>query len=215
MTERARAPWRIAVSGSASVGKTSLVEALSETLALPWLAEEMRSFLEHNLVRLSEMSSREIEVILLKLWRERAAKERSTAAFVADNCALDFIAYALHYRCLTEELTSVLLPEVLQASAGYDAIFLLPWGVLPYVDDGIRTPNRYEQLSYQLVIEGLLRWHILPTKLHFVPEHLTELSARCRWVCSVLHREAIRPPTTADWSQPGTEPSAKATGARS
>lgn len=190
MTETARTPWRIAICGSASVGKTSLVEALSEALALPFLAEEMRSFLEENPVRFSQLPSHEAAAILFELWHERAAKERNAVAFIADNSVLDFIAYAIHYRCLTEALASVLLPEVLQLSASYDAIFVLPWGALPYIEDGIRTPHRHEQLGYQLVIEGLLRRYIQPTKLHFVPEQLTELSVRCQWVSSVLHRKA-------------------------
>jgi uroporphyrinogen III methyltransferase/synthase len=166
-----------------------LVQALAGTLGLPCLHEEMRAYLERTGARLADLLPREVEQVLLELWHERAAREQNTVAFVADNCALDFIAYALHYRCLTDELASTLLPQVLKLSADYDAIFVLPWGVLPYVDDGVRNRNRQDQFSYQLNIEGLLRRYMQPGKLHFVPEHLTGLAARRQWVLSILQRQ--------------------------
>jgi uroporphyrinogen III methyltransferase / synthase len=185
----AKTPWRIAVCGSASVGKTSLVEALAGTMGLPCLHEEMRAYLERTGTRLADLPPPEVEQILLELWQKRAAREQSTVAFVADNCALDFIAYGLHYRCLTDELVSTLLPQVLKLSAAYDAVFVLPWGVLPYIDDGVRNRNRHDQFSYQLNIEGLLRRYMQPGKLHFVPEQLTDMAARRQWILSLLQRQ--------------------------
>jgi nicotinamide riboside kinase len=191
MVNTAGAHWRIAVCGSASVGKTSLVEALAAALGLPCIEEEMRAYLERSRACLSQLSPREVAAILLELWQARTWKEQNTAAFVADNCSLDFVAYALHYRCLTEEVASILLPESLDLIAGYDGIFVLPWGVLPYIDDGVRAGSRHEQLGYQLIIEGLLRRYSDPTKLHYLPQGLNDLASRCKWACSVLDRKKV------------------------
>jgi nicotinamide riboside kinase len=192
MSDSARTTWKIAVTGSASVGKTSLVKLLSPALGLPCIDEEMRPYLERTRARLSQLPSSEVAAILTGLWRERAEREASTEAFVADNCSLDFIAYALHYGCLTEKMASFLVPEVLKMTARYDAVFVLPWGVLPYVDDGVRSPGRYSQLGYQLMIEGLLRRHVDPAKVHYLPEGLNDLPARSRWACSVLEQNSAK-----------------------
>ena len=186
MFNAATIPWRIAVTGSAGVGKTSLVEKLAPALGLPMIEEEMRAWLRQNHVRLSELPRSETAALLLELWRERARRERTDVAFVADNCSLDFIAYALHYGCLTEELASLLLPEASTFASRYDAVFVLPWGVLPYVDDGIRAPSHHAQLGYQLIIEGLCRRYVDPSRLHLLPEGLTDVASRCEWACSVL-----------------------------
>src|SRR5262249_40018569 len=113
MGDSARTAWKIAVTGSAGVGKTSLVEMLAAALDLPRIEEEMRAYLERTRAHLWELPSTAVAAVILDLWRERAAKETNTEAFVADNCALDFVAYALHYGCFTEEVAAILLPEVL------------------------------------------------------------------------------------------------------
>ncbi|HET6843735.1 MAG TPA: uroporphyrinogen-III C-methyltransferase [Candidatus Angelobacter sp.] len=188
----AAGPWRIAVTGSAGVGKTSLVEKLAPALGVPTIEEEMRAWLRQGHARLSELPRSEAAALLLKLWQERAQRERTDAAFVADNCSLDFIAYALHYGCLTEELAAFLLPEAQAFASRYDAVFVLPWGILPYVDDGIRTPSHHAQLGYQLIIEGLCRRYMDPSRLHYLPDGLTDIDSRCQWACSILdHKRSI------------------------
>ena len=193
MYDSARTAWKIAVTGSAGVGKTSLVEMLALALDLPCIEEEMRAYLERTRVHLWELPSAAVAPVIVDLWKERAAKEANTEAFVADNCSLDFVAYARHYGCFTEEVASILLPEVLNKTACYDAIFVLPWGVLPYVDDGIRSPDHYGQLGYQLMIEGLLRRYVDLEKVHYLPEGLNDLALRSRWVRSVLDGKKAAP----------------------
>ena len=36
-------------------------------------------------------------------------------------------------------------------------LFLLPWGGIPLVSDGLRSTNPWVQLHFQLVLEGILR----------------------------------------------------------
>jgi len=195
---RSETGLRIGLCGSAGVGKTSLASALSETLAIPYLHEEMREYLEQTRCPLAGLASEEIARILLEMWRSRAAKERSTPSFVADNTCLDFTAYALYYGCLgdptpTSDALPALLREPLEHLTRYDAIFLLPWGVLPYVRDGVRSSDPYLQLRYHLIIEGLLRRYADPRQVHSLPESCTEPGARRAWVLSVLEKMKKRP----------------------
>jgi uroporphyrin-III C-methyltransferase len=192
MADRADKSWRIGICGSASAGKTSLTTALAKKLGSSCLPEEMREYLERTRVALSEEPVEEVARILTDLWQTRKQKEMRTTAFVADNCTLDFAAYALYYGCLNKENAAVLLSETAAHTAQYDAIFVLPWDVLPYVEDGVRPSNAYLQLRYQLILEGLLRRYCDPSKVYFVPDKLRALDERCNWALSVLERMNAR-----------------------
>lgn len=184
---------RIGICGSASVGKTSLANALAAELKLPCLREEMRDYLESTGVNLAELPSAETAAVLEQLWKEREQKELRTRSFVADNCPLDFAAYALYYGCLNSENSTIFLSKTLEFAAKYDAVFVLPWGVLPYAEDGVRPANQHLQLRYQFILEGLLRKHVDPKKLHFFPENIVHLDKRCQWVCSLVGDKRLEP----------------------
>lgn len=173
---------RIGICGSASVGKTTLVNALAETLRLPTLREEMRDYLVRTGTNLTSLPSAEIEVILLQLWQERQGKERLTPAFVADNSPLDFAVYARFYGCSSDRLLEAGLANLDR----YNAIVVLPWGMLPYEQDGIRPANSQGQLHHQSLLEDLLRTHVPASKLHFLPSPILQLEARVQWAASKL-----------------------------
>jgi uroporphyrin-III C-methyltransferase len=177
---------RIGVCGSASVGKTTLAGALGRELGVPCLQEEMRAYLEHSRRILADLPAPELEGIVMRLWREREEKERTVPAFVADNCAIDFAAYALYYGCLSAASEQALLTTAASYLRRYDAVFLLPWGVLPYEQDGVRPPDPYLQLRYQLLLEGLLRRYVDPERLHLLPETLLRLQDRISWARSKI-----------------------------
>lgn len=182
---------RIGISGSAGVGKTTLALALSKEFRIPCLHEEMRDYLERCRVPLSGLSRAEVHEVLLGLWRGRAVKERSTPSFVADNCCLDFAAYALYYSCLETESLPETLPTLIQEPVEhlelYDAVFLLPWGVLPYVRDGVRPDNPFDQLRYQLIIEGLLSRYAERQKVYLLPDSCRDVGERRDWVIAMLN----------------------------
>src|SRR5690242_9577586 len=99
-------PFRIAVTGGPGVGKTSLVQMVAGELRLPVIREEMRSYLEATGVPLHGMPVDQIRKVLLSLWQVRVSQERQHPEFIADNCCLDFSAYALHYDCLEDSRAS-------------------------------------------------------------------------------------------------------------
>jgi uroporphyrin-III C-methyltransferase len=177
---------RIAVTGSAGVGKTTLVEALAPALGLPIVPEETRARLERGERPLSTLSPGDVAPAAEELWEDRRRSEAQLTSFVADNCSLDFAAYALHHGATDEVRMARLLEETRSACARYDAILLLPWGAIPYQRDGLRSDAPLPELRYQLVLESLLARHADPDRVHRLPAACTSREARLAWALERL-----------------------------
>lgn len=152
---------RIALSGSAGTGKSTLGEALARRLDLPYLPEGMRRRLEAGL-DLHDLSREQFRDLLDALWTEQAEQEeqahRRWGGFVADRSALDHAAFWLLYHFSDDEPATDTRMEAWRSRvATYDAVVLLPWGELPLVSDGVRSTNRWTQRRFQATVEGLLR----------------------------------------------------------
>ncbi|MBL8861695.1 MAG: histidine phosphatase family protein [Planctomycetes bacterium] len=162
-------PPRIAISGSAGTGKTTLGRALAAELGVPFVEEGMRRRIEQGF-RPHGYGAREWAALMRELWQEhRAAEDAAPDGFVADRSSLDFAAFWLHYG-LHEDLaaTERFVAEMHEHARRYDRIVLLPWGAIPLEDDGVRSTNRWTQLRFHGILEGLL------TRL--VPERVVPLT---------------------------------------
>lgn len=177
---------KIAISGSAGVGKTTLVTGLSKTLGIPHISEEMRDYMVFTDQPLADQSTAEIAVVLAALWDLRVSRESALPAFVADNSSLDFIAYVLFYRCQHQAAVQPLLKEAWARVRTYDACFILPFGAIPYVNDGIRPRRQESQRNYQRILERLYRKQRNATPVHRLPLNVHAQEERLRWAISAL-----------------------------
>lgn len=187
-TQSAR-PTRIALSGSAGVGKSTLGAALARQLDLPFLPEGMRARLEAGL-ELHALNHEEFKDLIRELWEEHAEAEAAAMAqaggFVSDRSAVDFAAFWLYYGFSNDQpATEAFLAKTLRHAKRYDRVLLLPWGALPLVNDGVRSPNRWLQRHFQATVEGMLHQELPPGRLLRVPP-LEALQSRLDWALAAL-----------------------------
>lgn len=181
---------RIAVSGSAGTGKTTLGTALAEALQVPFVPEGIRTRLEGGL-DLHRLTRDQHRSLLVELFDETLtamdAAERRAGGFVVDRAALDFAAFWLYFGFGFDAAeTDGMMERVRAATARYDRILMLPWGVLPLVEDGIRTANPWVQLHFQALVEGL-EAHLLPAGLVVrPPAGIVAPDERLRWALTAI-----------------------------
>lgn len=180
---------RVALSGSAGTGKSTLGHALAGRLGVPYLPEGMRRRLERGL-DLHALDHATLLALVAELWEEQRAAEDAAVAeaggFVADRSSVDYAAFWLHYRFGEDPgATEAFFADTLARVPSYDRIVLLPWGVLPLVADGVRSSNRWIQRHFQATVEGLLFREVGPPRLLVLPP-LHDLGERLDWIQSNL-----------------------------
>ncbi len=171
---------RIALSGSAGTGKTTLARELARRLGLPLIPEAMRAYLEAGGKRLDRIPRPEAEAILAAFRTELEAEEARLGAFVADNGILDLQAYTRWYGCLGTSNARI-------REGRYDAVVILPAGVLPYEQDGIRQDDPIVETRFQSLLERIADASALEPALLRVPSPIVTVEARVEWVLARLH----------------------------
>jgi len=161
---------RIALSGSAGTGKTTLGRALADQLGIPFIEEGMRARLEKGL-DIHTLDVRGLRSLVRELWLEqREAQEAAGEAFIVDRSSLDYAAFWLHYNLYEEHAqTDEFFAELRASTEHYDRILLFPWGALPIEADGVRATNQWLQLRFQTILEGLLDRYAAGAQVSRVP----------------------------------------------
>ena len=193
--------FRIALSGSAGTGKSTLGRRLAAELGLVYIEEGMRKRLEAGL-DLHALDRRELAALVEALWCEqREAEERAARGFVADRSSYDFAAFWLHYGLHVDPDEDASPFEGWCAHGErYDRVVLLPWGVLPLEADGVRSSSRWTQLRFQTIVEGTLARFAPAEQVLRVPA-TTDFGARLRLVLDALGAREARTETRR-WTDP-------------
>ncbi len=150
---------RIAFSGSAGIGKTTLARRLAAALGLPYLAEGMRQFLEAG-GDLHALGPGGLRDLVLRLWEQQRAAEdaafRAFGGFVSDRSAFDIGAFWIYYGFAADDADTRRIFAETQDRTRYDVVWLLPWGAFPVEADGVRSSDPWRQLHVHVLIEGML-----------------------------------------------------------
>ncbi len=180
-------PLRVAMSGSAGVGKTTLAKQLAQDLNLPYIPEGIRARVRKGL-KIADLSYPELQNLILELWEEQISEEKKAlniaGGFVSDRSSMDYAAFWLHYG-FTGPQTASFLAACIAHVPLYDRIVLLPWGVIPLEQDGVRSANEYVQLRYQALLEGLLYQNLSENRLLRMG-NLSDFEMRRTWLLKSL-----------------------------
>lgn len=193
-----RAAWKpnsnvkIAISGSAGIGKTTLAGALAARRGYRLIEEgydglfgsdagfvKPRARLRHEILALLELKN---------------SREDEAAAFVADRCAVDlFNLWMSRGFGDDQEATAWLYHRCRHYVAKYDVVFVLPWSAIPLrqitlVANRRRAMNPWSQLYNHANVIGLLHQWLLPARLVAIPFHLMALGERVEYACEQINR---------------------------
>lgn len=150
----------------------------------------MRERLERGL-DLHSLSHGELRQLLLTLFQQMMtsleAETRNAGGIICDRAPVDYAAFWLYYGFGSDEdATREFFAKAEAAMTRLDLIVLLPWGAIPLVADGVRSPNPWRQLHFQTILEGLAHRRFGSARYHFLPLDVVRNEDRMAWILDRL-----------------------------
>lgn len=175
-------PIRLALSGSAGTGKTTLGRALAKQLGATYIEEGFRKRVDAGLL-MYQLDDAQRRDLLRELWQEQRTLELAADGnYVSDRSSVDYASFWLHYGLNdAEQETADFMAQMEEEGKHLQHILLCPWGVLPLVADGVRSTNPWLQLRFQAILDGMHLRMTSSEKLIRVPDW-TDLEARLEFV---------------------------------
>lgn len=180
--------FKLAISGSAGTGKSSLASALARSLKLPYLEESFRRHREDGLI-FHHLSPTEQSDLIRELYTESITQATQCPnGFVQDRCPIDFLAFWLHYGFWNDEKRSAALFNRVQMDLSlYNRIIILPWGRFDIEEDGVRSTNRWLQLKFQSLLEGLFTRFVPKDLIYWMPDDIATKKGRLDRVHEIMN----------------------------
>ena len=205
---------RLAITGFAGTGKTSLCAALAERLGVPVLGEDMAAIAAANqecqrVMRFQwstteeRSAAREASVAAYVAWAgKRDRLYRENPAFVADRWELDLVNWWLVHFGLGENavdhVTSRLMQDMREKAKRLDAMVLMPFQS-PFAASGSHNDDMLERkidftthALFRTVATGLLR-EFVSLPVIALPARPMTLAERADFVLAELARRRAAP----------------------
>lgn len=151
---------RIAIVGSHSTGKTTLLRLLAERLEISTLSEVAREMIAESDKLPHHMTAEERGEFQMGILREQIRRELAAESFLSDRSVFDAVAYSFDTPSYGD------LRSIAQSHASerpYHRIFFLPVE-FPLEGDGIRSQDE----DYRLAVENELLKILERTRTPFV-----------------------------------------------
>lgn len=153
------APYRVAILGAESSGKSTLAAALAERLHTVWVPEYLREFVETQ--GRVPVAGDQFLIAGMQAAREREAAGRANRVLVCDTTPLMTLVYSRHYFDGADAPLSAL------ASATRYDLTLVTAPDTPWVADGLqRESEAVRQQVYRLLLDELAARQIPHQILH-------------------------------------------------
>ncbi|HAC34079.1 MAG TPA: hypothetical protein DCF45_06125, partial [Gammaproteobacteria bacterium] len=152
---------RIAISGCAGIGKSTLARALADRLDISHVDEHYSALFSPP----GTFNSEAIKLIPLfnRVLAEKNQLMQQTGTFVVDRTALDLLNLWMARGLTSYPQATADFSKLCQAEAAtYDLVIFPPWGTLPHrphdaTDGRIRVSDPWIQLRNHAAILGLTR----------------------------------------------------------
>lgn len=183
---------RIAVTGASSTGKTTLVEDLLGTslfkeLGISNIKLDIRNIIDSSQINADGQGCHRnnLRAFQWAVLKEKAKNEEQVGAFITDRSTVDMAAYWIVRDTdgtLDDESDSYLI-ACKEIASKYDFHIHLPFGAIPFVDDGKRpTSVVFNKKICDSIKNLLIQWN-LP---HFSLTH-SHRNQRLAEVLNFLH----------------------------
>lgn len=181
---------KIAISGCAGIGKTTLANRLAAELRVPLIDENYEPIFQSPEIFSGPV--RDLAAALLAVHEKKRALESQHGSFVTDRCPVDIFNIWLN-RGLGEcqQETADLFEQCLAQVRQYDLLIFPPFGVLEMqqtcnANDGRkRNLNPWGQYHSYRSMVGLATLWMEPGRLLYLPASLLTIAARVEYVLEV------------------------------
>lgn len=178
---------KIAISGSACIGKSTLAMEMASVLQCGYIPEHYDLLFD----RISQ--NQETPEALVELFNSALVKkvrdEREQVGFISDRCPIDLFNLWMAKGLWRREEDTRKFQKCCQHYTGYyDYIVLLPWGIFPLeqiknTDDGQkRIMNKWVQMHNHANILGLTKLWVSPEKIIDLPKSAMSLENRVSYL---------------------------------
>jgi len=150
---------RVAFTGAASTGKTTLMNFVAETFGLqpnPVGARSVAQAMGFESPYDADAAGRRAEM-QRRIVTEKIAWEAAHESFVTDRTTLDNLTYTILHD--VDSLDEELYEKHVEAVRRYTHIFYCPQGYVPFKPDGVRRNSETYQRIFDHVLAGLLKEH--------------------------------------------------------
>jgi nicotinamide riboside kinase len=173
---------RIAFTGASSTGKTTLAKAINEKIPeLEYITVDARKIInELNHINIDNLSEKEFLLFQKEWLSQKITQECKKKNFITDRTYIDAIAY-IENKNIDNEL---LLNTCLSRMKDYDLIFYLPFGRIPFQNDGYRSKNYDEYKNVDAIIQRLLNEQNIP--FHIV--NIADFDESLNYVISIIRK---------------------------
>lgn len=188
---------KIAISGAVSTGKTTLGTALAAALGLPFIEENLREMFGTG--QAGQRTKDDMATgLLLALETKRELELAQPGGFVIDRSPADILNFWFAAQLLQHPRMQDIYDRCDAYLADYDAVLLLPWGVIALEPEARpeenirRNTNPWAQLRGSVTIAGLVHHFVAPERIVPVPKTVTTPDDRLRFVQDALTRISPR-----------------------
>ena len=183
---------KIAISGAVSTGKTTLGKALAGRLQLPFIEENLEAMFGSN--REDGNRADAMAAGLFECLETKRALEQQHDGFVVDRSPVDILNFWFAGRLAPHPDTQKIYDLAEVYLADYDAVILLPWGVIelepaPAGETAMRRRmDVWAQFRGSVTISGLANHFVADERLIRIPNSVQSHDERLNFAIESVDR---------------------------